>query len=227
MSKILIIEDNQEIHEMEKTLLTKSGYTTVSAFSGTEGIMQLKSNQFDLVILDLMLPGMPGEDLLDIIRKESQVPILCVTAIDSMESKVKILKMGADDYLVKPFNYDEFLVRVEALLRRSKVTPEMRKLKFRDIDISPDNHEVTVNGTVVDLTRKEYEILELLVKHPKKVFTKENIFESVWNEQYFPEDNTVNVHVSNIRKKLAAAGGADDYIQTVWGIGFKLSGNTK
>ena len=227
MSKILIIEDNQEIHEMEKTLLTKSGYTTVSAFSGTEGILQLKSDQFDLVVLDLMLPGLPGEDVLDIIRKESQVPFLCVTAIDSIESKVKILKMGADDYLVKPFNYDEFLVRVEALLRRSKATPEMRKLKFRDIDISPDNHEVTVNGTVVDLTRKEYEILELLVKHPKKVFTKENIFESVWNEQYFPEDNTVNVHVSNIRKKLAAAGGADDYIQTVWGIGFKLSGNTK
>ncbi|MBQ5441355.1 MAG: response regulator transcription factor [Firmicutes bacterium] len=227
MSKILIIEDNLEIHDMEKTLLTKSGYTTVSAFSGTEGILQLKNDQFDLVILDLMLPGLPGEDVLNIIRKESQVPFLCVTAIDSIESKVKILKMGADDYLVKPFNYDEFLVRVEALLRRSKAVPDMRKLKFRDIEISPDNHEVAVNGTVVDLTRKEYEILELLVKHPKKVFTKENLFESVWNEQYFPEDNTVNVHVSNIRKKLAAAGGADDYIQTVWGIGFKLSGNTK
>ena len=134
MSKILIIEDNLEKHDMEKTLLTKSGYTTVSAFSGTEGILQLKNDQFDLVILDLMLPGLPGEDVLNIIRKESQVPFLCVTAIDSIESKVKILKMGADDYLVKPFNYDEFLVRVEALLRRSKAVPDMRKLKFRDIE---------------------------------------------------------------------------------------------
>ena len=227
MAKILIVEDNMEIHEMEKLLLTKSGYKTVSAFSGTEALLQVQREAFDLVILDLMLPGLSGGEVLRSIREESNVPFLCVTAVDSVESKVNLMKMGADDYLVKPFNYDEFLVRVEAILRRTQTLPETRRLKFRDLEINPENREVTVHGNRVDLTRKEYEILELLVTYPTKVFTKDNIFETIWGEQFLPEDNSVNVHVSNIRKKLTAAGGADDYIKTVWGIGFKLSEDTK
>ena len=227
MAKILIVEDNMEIHEMEKLLLTKSGYKTVSAFSGTEALLQVQREAFDLVILDLMLPGLSGGEVLRSIREESNVPFLCVTAVDSVESKVNLMKMGADDYLVKPFNYDEFLVRVEAILRRTQTLPETRRLKFRDLEINPENREVTVHGNRVDLTRQEYEILELLVTYPTKVFTKDNIFETIWGEQFLPEDNSVNVHVSNIRKKLTAAGGADDYIKTVWGIGFKLSEDTK
>ena len=227
MAKILIVEDNMEIHEMEKLLLTKSGYETVSAFSGTEALLQVQREAFDLVILDLMLPGLSGGEVLRSIREESNVPFLCVTAVDSVESKVELMKMGADDYLVKPFNYDEFLVRVEAILRRTQTLPETRRLKFRDLEINPENREVTVHGNRVDLTRKEYEILELLVTYPNKVFTKDNLFETIWGEQFFPEDNSVNVHVSNIRKKLVAAGGTDDYIKTVWGIGFKLSEDTK
>lgn len=227
MAKILIVEDNMEIHEMEKLLLTKSGYETVSAFSGTEALLQVQREAFDLVILDLMLPGLSGGEVLSSIREESNVPFLCVTAVDSVESKVELMKMGADDYLVKPFNYDEFLVRVEAILRRTQTLPETRRLKFKDLEINPENREVTVHGNRVDLTRKEYEILELLVTYPNKVFTKDNLFETIWGEQFFPEDNSVNVHVSNIRKKLVAAGGTDDYIKTVWGIGFKLSEDTK
>lgn len=240
MAKILIIEDNMEIHQMETELLQKSGYETVSAFSGTEGLLLMEREDFDLIILDLMLPGLPGDEVLKKIREEKSTGILCVTAIDSTESKVRLMKLGADDYLVKPFNYDEFLVRVEALLRRSggawnsssgagntsergasrqNGTP----LTFRDITILPESHEVMVGDKNVDLTRKEFEILLLFVTYPTKVFTKENIFESVWGENYIPEDNSVTVHVSNIRKKLSAAGGADDYIKTVWGIGFKLS----
>ena len=227
MAKILIVEDNMEIHEMEKLLLTKSGYETVSAFSGTEALLQVQREAFDLVILDLMLPGLSGGEVLRSIREESNVPFLCVTAVDSVESKVNLMKMGADDYLVKPFNYDEFLVRVEAILRRTQTLPETRRLKFKDLEINPENREVTVHGNRVDLTRKEYEILELLVTYPNKVFTKDNLFETIWGEQFFPEDNSVNVHVSNIRKKLVAAGGTDDYIKTVWGIGFQLSEDTK
>lgn len=227
MAKILIVEDNMEIHEMEKLLLTKSGYETVSAFSGTEALLQVQREAFDLVILDLMLPGLSGGEVLSSIREESNVPFLCVTAVDSVESKVELMKMGADDYLVKPFNYDEFLVRVEAILRRTQTLPETRRLKFKDLEINPENREITVHGNRVDLTRKEYEILELLVTYPNKVFTKDNLFETIWGEQFFPEDNSVNVHVSNIRKKLVAAGGTDDYIKTVWGIGFKLSEDTK
>ena len=230
MAKILIIEDNMEIHQMEMDLLAKSGYETVSAFSGTEALLRCEREEFDLIILDLMLPGLPGDEVLRKIREEKKTMILCVTAVDSVESKVRLMKLGADDYLVKPFHYDEFLVRVEALLRRAGISSgqkdpvvSSKTLTFRDISIDPESHEVYVAGKVVDLTRKEFEILELFVRYPQKVFTKENIFETVWGEDYIPEDNSVNVHVSNIRKKLAAAGGADDYIKTVWGIGFKLS----
>lgn len=228
MARILIIEDNMEIHQMEKDLLGKSGYETVSAFSGTEALIYVEREAFDLIVLDLMLPGLPGDEVLKRIRQESNTAILCVTAVDSVESKVKLMKLGADDYLVKPFHYEEFLVRVEALLRRSlssasAFASKSEALTFRDILIEPDSRKVTVSGTEVELTKKEYEILELMVRYPQKVFTKENIFETVWGESYLPEDNSVNVHVSNIRKKLSAAGGAEDYIKTIWGIGYKLS----
>lgn len=239
MAKILIIEDNMEIHQMEKDLLEKSGYETVSAYSGTEALLRVKMEHFDLIILDLMLPGLSGDEVLQKIREEKKTAILCVTAVDSVDSKVKLMKLGADDYLVKPFHYEEFLVRVEALLRRAALNDpektggaeagsEIKEiLHFRDIEIRPESHEALVSGTELELTRKEYEILELMIRYPQKVFTKENIFETVWGEQYLPEDNSVNVHISNIRRKLSAAGGADDYIKTVWGIGFKLSEETK
>ena len=228
MARILIIEDNMEIHQMEKDLLGKSGYETVSAFSGTEALIYVEREAFDLIVLDLMLPGLPGDEVLKKIRQENNTAILCVTAVDSVESKVKLMKLGADDYLVKPFHYEEFLVRVEALLRRSlssasAFASKSEALAFRDILIEPDSRKVTVSRTEVELTKKEYEILELMVRYPQKVFTKENIFETVWGESYLPEDNSVNVHVSNIRKKLSAAGGAEDYIKTIWGIGYKLS----
>ena len=119
MAKILIIEDNMEIHQMEKDLLEKSGYETVSAYSGTEALLRVKMEHFDLIILDLMLPGLSGDEVLQKIREEKKTAILCVTAVDSVDSKVKLMKLGADDYLVKPFHYEEFLVRVEALLRRA------------------------------------------------------------------------------------------------------------
>ena len=239
MAKILIIEDNMEIHQMEKDLLEKSGYETVSAYSGTEALLRVKMEHFDLIILDLMLPGLSGDEVLQKIREEKKTAILCVTAVDSVDSKVKLMKLGADDYLVKPFHYEEFLVRVEALLRRAALNDpektggaeagtEIKEiLHFRDIEIRPESHEALVSGTELELTRKEYEILELMIRCPQKVYTKENIFETVWGEQYLPEDNSVNVHISNIRRKLSAAGGADDYIKTVWGIGFKLSEETK
>ena len=239
MAKILIIEDNMEIHQMEKDLLEKSGYETVSAYPGTEALLRVKMEHFDLIILDLMLPGLSGDEVLQKIREEKKTAILCVTAVDSVDSKVKLMKLGADDYLVKPFHYEEFLVRVEALLRRAALNDpektggaeagtEIKEiLHFRDIEIRPESHEALVSGTELELTRKEYEILELMIRCPQKVYTKENIFETVWGEQYLPEDNSVNVHISNIRRKLSAAGGADDYIKTVWGIGFKLSEETK
>lgn len=240
MARILIVEDNTEIHDMEKELLTKSGYSVVSAFSGTEALFVLEKEQIDLIVLDLMLPGMAGDEVLEKVRISYDAAVLCVTAVDSVESKIKLLKLGADDYLVKPFNYEEFVVRIEALLRRVGKTGKVTEsasgslgardggektdmIVFRDVEINPLSREVRAGGKPADLTRKEYEILELMMRYPGKVFTRENIFETVWGEESLPEDNSVNVHIGNLRKKLAAAGGRDDYIKTVWGIGFKMS----
>ncbi len=224
MYKILIVEDDIQISKMEATLLTKCGYEVKNAFSGTEAMLVLEKERFDLLILDIMLPGMSGDEVLTEIRKKQEVPILCVSAIDELEKKIEVIRKGADDYITKPFHNEEFLVRIEALLRRSQsAASEQRNLvHFKDIIMDIDNHNVSVNGQDIELTGKEFAILELLIQNPKKVFTKDNIYESVWQEEYLPEDNAVSVHISNLRNKLAAVNKEQTYIKTVWGIGFKM-----
>ena len=226
MNRILIVEDNIEIQQMETELLTKSGYETVSAYSGTEALLLTEKEDFDLIILDIMLPGMQGDEVLKNLKGKTNAGILCVSALDALDTRVSMMREGADDYIVKPFENSDLLVRIEAILRRigRRETPkEPEKLTFKDIEIDSENHVATVSGNGLDLTRKEFDILELMIRNPKKVFTKDNIYESIWGESYIPEDNTVNVHVSNIRKKLEALGSKKEYIKTVWGIGFKMS----
>lgn len=226
MNKILIVEDNVEIQDMETELLTKNGYEIVSAYSGTEALLLVEREGFDLIILDIMLPGMQGDQVLKNLKGKTDAGILCVSALDALDTRVSMMRDGADDYIVKPFENSDLLVRIEAILRRTGRREQSKgeeKLSFKDIVIDVENHNATVGGKVLDLTRKEFEILELMVRNPKKVFTKDNIYESVWGEDYIPEDNTVNVHVSNIRKKLEAFGNEKEYIKTVWGIGFKMS----
>lgn len=226
MNRILIVEDNIEIQQMETELLTKSGYETVSAYSGTEALLLTEKEDFDLIILDIMLPGMQGDEVLKNLKGKTNAGILCVSALDALDTRVSMMREGADDYIVKPFENSDLLVRIEAILRRigRRETPqEPEKLTFKDIEIDSENHVATVSGNELDLTRKEFDILELMIRNPKKVFTKDNIYESIWGESYIPEDNTVNVHVSNIRKKLEALGSEKEYIKTVWGIGFKMS----
>lgn len=174
-----------------------------------------------------MLPGMTGEELLERIReKDSGIAVIVSSARDAVDTRVKLLRAGADDYLVKPFDIEELLARLEAVLRRKGTSPrqegEEKRLVFRDIVMEPDRHRVTVGGQEIALTRREYLILELLISTPQKVFTRNNIFESVWNEEFVGEDNAVNVHISNIRQKLAGVNPSETYIQTVWGIGFKM-----
>lgn len=224
MYKILIVEDDIRISKMESTLLTKCGYEVKTAFSGTEALLVLEKEHFDLVILDIMLPGMTGDEVLAEIRKKQDVAILCVSAIDALEKQIDMMRKGADDYITKPFHNEEFLVRIEVLLRRSKgaATSQKNLVQFKDIVMDVDNHSVTVNDKEIELTAKEYDILELLMQNPKKVFTKDNIYESVWQEEYLPEDNAVSVHISNLRNKLATANKNETYIKTVWGIGFKM-----
>ena len=188
------------------------------------------------MILDLMLPGMNGEELLLKIKKEHpEISVIISSAKEEVKTRVAMLRQGADDYITKPFDTEELLARLEAVIRRSgkeirhidnqteeKASVEKNVLKNKDIVIEPEEFRVLVAGKEVRLTRREFLILELLMKNPGKVFTKSNIYESGWNEEFLGEDNAVNVHISNIRQKLAKVNSEEAYIETVWGIGFKM-----
>ncbi len=222
MSRILIVEDDTDISGMLKELLSPH-YETAQAFSGTEAVMCAEREDFDLILLDLMLPGMTGEEVLGHLRRKGSVPVIAVSAKDDKQTKVTLLKTGVDDFISKPFDNDELLARIEALLRRSSGGISSDVLTFKNIKINRSTMEVSVSGKPLSLTKREYLILELLMSNPKKIFTKNNIFESVWNEQFLGEDNAVNVHISNIRQKLSKLDPNETYIQTVWGLGFKMS----
>ena len=225
MIKILIVEDDLKISTMLKTLLTKNHYEVKSAFSGTESILLLQNESFDLVLLDLMLPGLTGEEVLTKINEQFKIPVICVSAKDDLNTKIEVIQGGADDYITKPFNNEELIVRIGAVLRRvnngSKNT-NANIFKFKDLVLDSENHSVHINENPIELTVKEYSILELLISNPKKVFTKQNIFESIWSEEYIVDERAVTVHVSNLRNKLNSG---DKYIKTVWGIGYKMQDN--
>ncbi|MEX6587592.1 response regulator transcription factor [Paraclostridium bifermentans] len=225
MIKILIVEDDLKISTMLKTLLTKNQYEVKSAFSGTEAILLLQNESFDLVLLDLMLPGLTGEEVLTKINEHFKIPVICVSAKDDLNTKIEVIQAGADDYITKPFNNEELIVRIGAVLRRvnngSKNT-NANIFKFKDLVLDSENHSVHINENPIELTVKEYAILELLISNPKKVFTKQNIFESIWSEEYIVDERAVTVHVSNLRNKLNSG---DKYIKTVWGIGYKMQDN--
>lgn len=218
--KLLIVEDNNDINEMITTYLTRAGYGCDQAFSGTEGLLYFKNGQYDLVILDLMLPGMNGETLLQNIRKSSDVPIIILSAKDALNSKLETLASGADDYLCKPFALEELLARIQVQLRK-RILPS-GKLVYKQLCLQGASYDGSINGNALQLTKHEYLILELLVKNPGRVFTKQEIYEYAWNEHYYGDDKTINTHISNIRKKLRQFA-KEDYIKTVWGIGFKMA----
>ncbi len=230
---ILIVEDDNDISQMLKELLEQNGYETAQAFSGTEALFYIEKELPMALILDLMLPGMSGEQLLTKIKQEHpEVAVIISSAKEDVKIRVELLRAGADDYIVKPFDVDELLARLEAVLRRSgKSVPESGQIagvdkkssiQYKDIEIEPEEFRVTAAGQEIRLTKREFMILELLMMNPGKVFTKNNIYESVWNEEFLGEDNAVNVHISNIRQKLAKVNPEETYIETVWGIGFKM-----
>ena len=223
---ILIVEDDIDIHNLEKTLLEENGYNTLSAFSGTEALLLLEHKEFDLVLLDIMLPGMFGDEVIKKLKEEREIPVIAVTSKDDKESKVSMFNNGVDDYITKPFDVDEFLLRITAVLRRYKISESpinnTNILKYKDIILNCDTYEVKVSDKEVSLTKIEFKILRLLMSKPKNVFTKNNIYSDIWNDNFIGEDNSVNVHISNIRNKLSKINKDEKYIQTVWGIGFKM-----
>lgn len=224
---ILVVEDDQDINKLLCKILEGGGYHCRPAFSGSEAVLWAEQYEYDLVLLDLMLPGLTGEEFIAQMRKKKTMPIIVLSAKAGLESRVNVLRLGADDFIPKPFDNAEVLARVEAQLRRymqfSRPGGEGRPvLTCGDLVLDRESVSVTAGGSTVPVTAREFEILALLMGHPKKVFTREQLYEQVWGGEYFGDDNTVNVHISNLRSKLAKVSGVE-YIKTVWGIGFKMN----
>lgn len=223
MKKILIVEDDVNISNLLKEALSQKGYTCGQAFSGTEAALWLEKESWMLVLLDLMLPGMTGEEVLQLIRRQGDTPVIVLTAKDAMAEKLDLLTSGADDYITKPFDINEVIARVQIQLRHAGQEAEPDRIECGGITLDDKTHQIWVEGQeILHLTRQEYAILELLIRHPKQVFRKEAIFTYAWEEEYMGETKTLDVHISNIRKKLKAVTDKE-YIQTVWGIGYRLN----
>ena len=254
MSKILVVEDDMDINNLLAKILKKQGYEVVQAFSGSEAALRLgleesdgsRLKEYSMILLDLMLPGMMGEDVLSRIRSKSQVPVMVLSAKSALEDRVNVLNMGADDYLVKPFENDEVVARVSGAVRRYERYQSMEEpdrgnaqsgpaanaqemvgtdsdetICYRKLVLRMREREAVLNGENLKLTGHEFDILCTLVNNPGKVYSRENLYEEIWQGGYYGEDNTVNMHISNLRKKMAAVV-EEEYIKTVWGIGYKL-----
>ncbi|MDL2212286.1 response regulator transcription factor [Erysipelotrichaceae bacterium OttesenSCG-928-M19] len=218
MEKILIVEDDNDINGLLNDLLSPF-YSVSRAFAGSEAKSILAIESFDLVILDLMLPGLSGEELIKIIREKSNMPIIVVTAKADISVLVDVLALGANDYIAKPFNTQEVIARIKAqLMHSNKVQDE---LKVGKLVLDQNKYQVLIDNEPLTLTQKEYEILKTLMIYPDRVFTKANLYEQIWQDTYYGDDNTISVHISRLRNKLKEKTN-EDFIETVWGIGFKL-----
>lgn len=220
--EILVVEDDANINDLLKEALGREGYRCTQAFSGTEAKLLLEKNYYSVILLDLMLPGIPGEKVLKEIRRRGNEPVIILTAKDTIDDKVEFLRNGADDYVTKPFDIKEIVARVEVQLRRRGELLCEEELSYHGLKLDKEHFCVMVDGAELSkITKQEFAILELLLKHPKKVFSKEEIFEYAWEDSYIGETKTLDVHISHIRKKIKEVT-EKEYIETVWGIGYRL-----
>ena len=222
---ILVVEDDPDINKLLCRILEGAGYACRPAFSGSEAALWAGQYEYDLVLLDLMLPGLTGEEFIAQMRQKKTMPIIVLSAKAGLEDRVNVLRLGADDFIPKPFDNAEVLARVEAQLRRYKQFSGgggSAVLTHGDLTLDRESVTVTAAGKPVTVTAREFDILTLLMEHPKKVFTREQLLELIWGYEYSGETRTVDVHVRNLRKKIEKDPDHPQYIQTVRGMGYKF-----
>lgn len=224
--QVLMVDDDWKLRNLLRIYLSKEGFDTVEAADGNEAMWKIKNQSFDLVILDVMMPNMDGWQVCQSIRKTQSVPILMLTALGETKEKVQGLKLGADDYLTKPFNPEELIARVHALIRRATATSSNQKanhvLNFPALTIDRDGHQVFVDDEPIELTHKEFGLFVTLAENSGRVLSREQLIEQVWGYDFEGDARVVDIHVKNIREKLKRSGLAYNLIQTTWGVGYKF-----
>ena len=215
---ILIIEDEKSIQNIIKAFLEDEGYSVILADDGVEGIAKFHENNPDLVLLDLMLPKVDGFAVCEILRKETKVPIIMLTALDDDDNQMRGFDVLADDYITKPFSMPLVLRRIEAVLRRTDTTTENTAvIQYKNISVKTESYEVFVDDKNISLTAREFDILKLLLENQGRVFSRDVLLNCIWNYDYFGDEKIVNTHIKNIRKKLGV-----DCIETIRGVGYKI-----
>ena len=217
---VLVIEDDKDINEMLTKILTNNEYKVKNAYSGTEGIL-VHNDNVDIILLDLMLPGKNGEEIIKQLKEKNNVPVIVMSAIQDIDKKVDLFELGASDYITKPFHNDELLARIKVRLKDSN-NKSLNILKFKEIELNKTNFSVKCNGKEIAFTKKEFELLKLFLENENKTLTKSMIFENIWNDENSADDNTLNVHISKIKNKLKECNPDTEYIETVWSIGYRL-----
>ena len=217
---ILIIEDDESINGLLSSILRRSGYEVQCAFNGWEGYELASRNEYSLILMDLMLPLKSGEEILRELRTRKDTPVIVLSAKNAVSNRIELLRLGADDFICKPFDIDEVILRIEAVLKRTEGTKSA--LQFKDMKLDTSSKRVYIEDSELVCTAMEYAILELMLSNPNKIFSKRNLFESITGDFYMSDENTMNVHISNLRKKIAKVT-PDNYIETVYGMGYRLA----
>ncbi|MDR2832929.1 MAG: response regulator transcription factor [Streptococcaceae bacterium] len=216
--KILVVEDEAAIQEILKNYLEEEGYQVTLASDGLEGFTKFGEQEFDLLLLDIMMPKIDGYTLLEMIRKQSNVPVIMLSAMSQVQDQKRGFKLKVDDYIVKPFDIGLVLMRIEALLRRSVPVENISVIRYKNLSLFIDAHSVEINDKAIMLTNKEFELLKLFLENQNQVFTREHLLDSIWGYDFFGNPNVVNVHIKNLRKKIG-----EEYLETVRGVGYKLT----
>lgn len=218
MQTILIVEDDMDIHNLIKELLEKQKYKVLDSYSGTEALMVLEREKVDLILLDLMLPGLNGEE---IVKKVKDIPMIVISAKISPEDKVNVLLNGANDYITKPFSTEELLARIQVQFRIKESKRENKELTYKEMILSEEKQAIIMKEKQIHLTKTEFAILKQLLRNPKQVVTKSKLLELISHDTLDCDENSLKVHISNLRKKIRQLT-KEEYIESVWGIGFKI-----